>query len=70
MPASGSTPSSRPAARPSRAAAQRLIERGAVSVDGRPTQEHRIGEGERVAVEARAAGPGGSRAGAVAFEIV
>jgi 23S rRNA pseudouridine1911/1915/1917 synthase len=38
---------------PSRAAAQRLIERGAVSVDGRArAKNHRLGEGERVSVEA------------------
>jgi 23S rRNA pseudouridine1911/1915/1917 synthase len=37
---------------PSRAAAQRLIERGAVTVDGRErAKSHRSGEGERVAVE-------------------
>jgi len=39
-------------AAPSRAAAQRLIERGAVSVDGRQrAKNHRIGDGERLAVE-------------------
>jgi 23S rRNA pseudouridine1911/1915/1917 synthase len=55
----------------SRAAAQRLIERGAVAVDGqaRP-KNHRIGEGEHVTVEAPAEQPDAPSAEPVAFEIV
>jgi 23S rRNA pseudouridine1911/1915/1917 synthase len=58
-------------AAPSRAAAQRLIERGAVTVDGqaRP-KNHRIGEGERVAVEAPAVEAQAVTPEAVPFEIV
>jgi 23S rRNA pseudouridine1911/1915/1917 synthase len=42
---------------PSRAAGQRLIERGAVSVDGRPRpKNHRMEAGEEVSVEAGAEG--------------
>jgi len=55
----------------SRAAAQRLIERGAVRVDGeqRP-KNHRIAEGERVGVAAPAAEPPASAPDRVRFEIV
>jgi 23S rRNA pseudouridine1911/1915/1917 synthase len=58
-------------AAPSRAAAQRLIERGAVTVDGhtRP-KNHRIGEGESVAVEAPAAEAEPDAPERVPFEIV
>jgi 23S rRNA pseudouridine1911/1915/1917 synthase len=58
-------------AAPSRAAAQRLIEQGAVRVDGeqRP-KNHRIGEGERVAVEAPAPDPDASPPEPASFEIV
>ena len=56
---------------PSRAAAQRLIERGEVSVEGqaRP-KNHRIGEGERVVVEAPAAEAPPNKPERVPFEIV
>jgi 23S rRNA pseudouridine1911/1915/1917 synthase len=58
-------------AAPSRAAGQRLIERGAVTVDGQPRpKNHRIGEGERVAVVAPAAGPEAPAREPVPFEIV
>jgi 23S rRNA pseudouridine1911/1915/1917 synthase len=58
-------------AAPSRAAAQRLIERAAVTVDGqaRP-KNHRIGEGERVAVETPAVEAKAVTPEAVPFEIV
>ena len=56
---------------PSRAAAQRLIERGAVTVDGRARpKNHRIGEGERVAVEAPAVEAQPDAPETVPFEIV
>jgi 23S rRNA pseudouridine1911/1915/1917 synthase len=58
-------------AAPSRAAAQRLIERGAVTVDGRPRpKNHRIGAGERVEVETATAEPAARAQEAVQFEIV
>ena len=58
-------------AAPSRAAAQRLIERGAVTVDGEPrAKNHRIGDGERVAVEAPARELEPSKAEPVSFEVV
>jgi 23S rRNA pseudouridine1911/1915/1917 synthase len=58
-------------AAPSRAAAQRLIERGAVAVDGQArAKNHRIAEGERVAVEAATAEPERALPEQVPFEIV
>jgi 23S rRNA pseudouridine1911/1915/1917 synthase len=58
-------------AAPSRAAGQRLIERGAVTVDGRlRPKNHRIGEGERVALEAPAEEPEAATPEPVPFEIV
>jgi 23S rRNA pseudouridine1911/1915/1917 synthase len=58
-------------AAPSRAAAQRLIERGAVTVEGRARpKNHRIGEGERVAVEAPREEREPDAPATVAFEIV
>jgi 23S rRNA pseudouridine1911/1915/1917 synthase len=58
-------------AAPSRAAGQRLIERGAVTVDGqaRP-KNHRIAEGERVAVEAAAPDAKAEAPQTVPFEVV
>jgi len=58
-------------AAPSRAAAQRLIEDGAVTVNGQPRpKNHRIAEGERIAVEASAAEPATDTPERVPFEIV
>jgi 23S rRNA pseudouridine1911/1915/1917 synthase len=57
-------------ATPSRAAAQRLIEAGAVSVDGRPRpKNHRVAAGEHVAL-APIAEPGTEPAPAPDFEVV
>ena len=57
-------------ATPSRAAAQRLIEAGAVTVDGRPRpKNHRIAAGERI-VLAPAADDGGEAAPAPEFDVV
>ena len=55
----------------SRAAAQRVIERGEVTVDGgaRP-KNHRVGEGERVAVDERRAEPAAAAPGTSGFEVV
>jgi 23S rRNA pseudouridine1911/1915/1917 synthase len=59
---------------PSRAAAQRLIERGEVTVDGRARpKNHRVEEGARVALEdaeTGAAAPPEDGASAVGFEVV
>jgi 23S rRNA pseudouridine1911/1915/1917 synthase len=56
-------------AAPSRAAAQRLIEAGAVTAGGRPRpKNHRVGAGETVAIDEPERAPGVSPA-AVPFEI-
>jgi 23S rRNA pseudouridine1911/1915/1917 synthase len=59
-------------AAPSRAAAQRLIERGAVLVDGRARpKNHRVEEGARVEVEAEASAPGESaEPPAISYDVV
>jgi 23S rRNA pseudouridine1911/1915/1917 synthase len=56
---------------PSRSAGQRLIERGAVSVDGQPRpKNHRMETGEQVSVEPAAEGEGDQAAEEPPFEIV
>jgi 23S rRNA pseudouridine1911/1915/1917 synthase len=58
-------------ATPSRAAAQRLIERGAVTVDGRlRPKNHRIAAGERISVGAPEEPEPGARSAAVDLRIV
>ena len=58
-------------AAPSRAAAQRLIERGEVTVDGEPRpKNHRVEEGEAVKFAAPGAARDASRPSAVQYDVV